>query len=157
MWWSQTNREFDEGHGGPNKQAFRMRVESGRPPGILAYANGETVGWCAVGPREEYGRLQRSRILKPIDGRPVWSIVCFFVKRDWRGKGVASALVAAAIAFAAEHGATLLEAYPVDLAGGGRARAGDIFTGTPGMFAVAGFAEAARRSPRRPLVRRKLV
>lgn len=156
MWWFQTNREFGRAHGEPNRQAFRTRVEAGPPPGILAYAGDEPVGWCAVGPRDGYHRLARSRTLKPVDDRVPWSIVCFFVKRGWRGRGVTAALVEAAMAFAAEHGATLVEAYPVDVADGGRARAGDIYTGTLAMFETAGFYEAARHAPRRPIVRREL-
>ncbi|GAB4327845.1 MAG: GNAT family N-acetyltransferase [Dehalococcoidia bacterium] len=156
MWWFQTNREFAEGHGEPNRQAFRERVLAGPPPGILAYAGDEPVGWCALGPRQGYTRIHRSRTLKPVDDRPAWSIVCLFVKRDWRGRGVAAALVDAATAFAAAHGATLVEAYPVDVVDGARARSGDIYTGTLALFEQAGFDEVARRSPRRPIVRRQL-
>ena len=71
MWWRQTAREFDARKGESNRRAMKRIVTSGRTPGILAYHEGETVGWCSVAPREEFPRLERSRILKPLDDEPV--------------------------------------------------------------------------------------
>jgi GNAT superfamily N-acetyltransferase len=76
-------------------------VRKGPPPGILAYVEGEAVAWCAVAPREAYGQLARSRVLKPIDAEPVWSVSCVFVERAYRRRGVSVALLRAAGKFAA--------------------------------------------------------
>ena len=118
------------------------------------------LGWVSVGPREDYERLEHSRVLARLDERPVWSIVCFVVSRRERGRGVGRALLEAAIDYAEAHGATLLEAYPAD-PGEGRLPAASAYGGTVGMFERAGFAVAATRQapgatrPRR-IVRREL-
>jgi GNAT superfamily N-acetyltransferase len=135
-------------------------VLDGRAPGLIAYRDGEAIGWVSVGPRDDYARLQHSKVLGPIDDTPVWSVVCFVVARRSRGQGVARALLDAAIAYAAAHGATMLEAYPVDT-GDGRVSAATAFKGTLGMYARAGFEVVARRranrtSAERPIVRRAL-
>lgn len=156
MWWRQTSREFSLGAGENNRQALSDLVHAGRIPGLLAYQEGQPVGWCSLGPREEFGRLQRSPILKPVDEQPVWSIVCFFIHRCCRGQGVASRLVEAAVEWAAENGAQIVEAYPKEFEGD-RADAASIFTGTVEMFRQAGFEEVTRRSPTRPILRRQVA
>ena len=130
-------------------------------PGLLAYRDGRAIGWVSLAPREDYERLAYSKVLAPLDDRPVWSIVCFVVSRRSRGKGVAAALLGAAIAYARERGATMLEAYPVD-PGDRRVPAANAFHGTVSMFKRAGFRVAARRqwnesSPVRPIVRLDLA
>ena len=110
----------------------------GRAPGLVAYIGEEAVGWVSLGPRDDYERLRHSRVLAPVDDQPVWSIVCFVVGKQSRGKGIATALLDAAMAYAAEHGATLLEAYPADT-DGGRIPAAQAFKGTLSMFERAGF------------------
>ena len=124
----------------------------------MAYRDGEPVGWVSVGPRDDYARLQHSKVLGPVDDKPVWSIVCFVVARAARGQGVARALLDAAVDYAREHGATLLEAYPVET-DGERVPAANAFKGTLGMFERAGFEVVERRransvSAPRPIVRR---
>ena len=142
------------------ERAVRTTSKERRAPGLVAYRDGEPVGWVSLGPRDDYERLTHSRVLGPIDERPVWSIVCFVVARKARMQGIANALLDAAVDYAAEHGATLLEAYPVETAGE-RIPAANAYKGTLGMFERAGFAVAARRqanraSPVRPIVRRRL-
>ena len=129
----------------------------GRAPGLVAYRDGEPIGWVSVGPRDDYARLQHSKILAPLDDAPVWSIVCFVVARRARGSGVASALLEAAVEYARAHGATLLEAYPVDTSAG-RVSAATAYKGTLHMYERLGFEVVARRqanrtSPERPIVR----
>ena len=126
-------------------------VTSGEVPGIMAYHDGEPVGWCAVAPRSEYPRLSRSRILKPVDDRPVWSIVCLFVAKEYRGMGVSSALISAAVEFVRGKGGSTVEAYPVEP----KKRMPDAFAfhGLVVSFSRAGFMEVARRSETRPLMR----
>ena len=150
---AESNRAVLEG-------ATHALAAEGRAPGLVAYADGEPVGWVSIGPRDDYGRLRHSKVLAPVDDRPVWSIVCFVVARRARRKGIANALLDAAVAYAREHGATLVEAYPVDTAEG-RVSAASAYKGTLGMFERAGFEVAARRranraSPERPIVRRDL-
>ena len=138
-----------------SRAAFRKIVDSGEPPGLIAYAGTEPVGWVAFGPREVYPKLQRSPVMKPVDDKPVWSIVCFVVPPQHRGQGVAHALLRGAIAYAREQGATLLEAYPVDRIG----RLGDetLWFGPKSMYDRAGFEVVARRKAARPVVRRRLA
>jgi GNAT superfamily N-acetyltransferase len=130
-------------------------------PGLIAYRDDQAVGWVSLGPREDYERLAYSKVLAPVDDVPVWSIVCFVVSRKARGKGVAAGLLDAAVEFAREHGATTLEAYPVDTSAG-RVAAANAYHGTLSMFEKAGFEVVERRqwnatSPVRPIVRMSLV
>jgi GNAT superfamily N-acetyltransferase len=129
-------------------------------PGLVAYRDGRAIGWVALAPRTDYARLTTSKILKPVDDTPVWSIVCFVVSKDARRSGVAHALLAAAIAYAADHGATVLEAYPVS-SERGRVSPADAYHGTQSMFERAGFSVVEVRqwnaaSPKRPIMRLEL-
>ena len=129
-------------------------------PGLVAYSDGHVVGWVSLGPREDYQRLAYSKVLAPIDDRPVWSIICFVVGRESRGQGIAGALLDAAINHARASGATTLEAYPTDT-DGGRVPSANLFKGTLSMFMRAGFTVVARRqahatSAPRPIVRLEL-
>jgi len=134
-----------------NKAELKALVDAGRPPGLIGYRGKLPVGWVSLGPREDYARLARSPVMKPVDERPVWSIVCFVVPPEHRHQGVATALLRGAIAYAQKKGVTLLEAYPVDKAKRG---ADDwLWHGAMSMYDKAGFAEVARRKPERPVVR----
>jgi predicted GNAT family acetyltransferase len=113
-----------------------------------------SVGWVSLGPREEYDKLQRSPVMRAVDDQPVWSIVCFVVPSEHRGRGVTKELLVGAIAYAREQGAGILEAYPVDLAVPGHASAP--WFGSAHMFAEAGFEEVARRRDDRPVMRLRL-
>ena len=152
MWWRLTQAEFDRNAGEGNKEAFRRIVDSGPPPGLLAYSETQPAGWCAVAPRETYPRLDRSRILKPVDDTPVWSVVCFFVGRPFRRRGVTVQLLGAAVDYARERGAAVVEGYPVEPRAG---KTADVFayTGLVSAFRQAGFVEVARRSETRPIMR----
>lgn len=111
----------------------------GRPaPGLLAYVDGAPAGWCALGPRRDFARLERSRTIQRLDQVPVWSVVCLVVRAGYRGIGVARALISGAADYAAEHGAPALEAYPIETHGA-RVSAALAFTGTTRLFAAEGF------------------
>lgn len=145
-----------------NRAVLERAVDEldGRAPGLIAYRGGEAIGWVSLGPREDYERLMHSKVLAPIDDKPVWSIVCFVVGRQARGQGVASALLEAAVDYAREHGATLLEGYPVET-DGSRIPSANVYKGTLSMFERAGFEVAERRqwnraTPVRPIVRRRI-
>jgi ribosomal protein S18 acetylase RimI-like enzyme len=133
------------------RRELKRLVHAGTVPGLIGYLDGVPVGWVSLGPREDYAKLKRSPVMKPVDEQPVWSIVCFVVPAPYRGQGVARALLDAAIAYAKKHGAKLLEAYPVDKPG----RSNDDFMwfGAKSMYDDAGFREVARRKPTRPVVR----
>lgn len=152
MWWRLPRAEWEAGKGEGNRRGLEAYVREGRVPGLVAYRRGEPVGWVAVEPREVYPRLARSRTLAPVDGAPVWSITCFFVARPHRGEGLTGLLIDAAVRHARAHGASLVEAYPVEL----RKATGDafVYTGAASTFRARGFEEVARRSPTRPIVRR---
>jgi GNAT superfamily N-acetyltransferase len=127
---------------------------SGRPPGLLAFEGDRAVGWCNLAPRADLAYLARARFLAPVDDLPVWSVPCFYVRRTHRGRGVAGALIQAAVAEARRAGAPALEAYPVDTAIPGHT--GNTFPGTASAFARHGFREVARRKDDRPIMRRYL-
>lgn len=161
-WFRVRNIDFQNSSADTNRRVLEEAVETtateNRSPGLIAYRDGEAIGWVSLGPRDDYERLQHSKILAPIDDKPVWSIVCFVVGRRARGQGVASALLEAAVEYAREHGATLLEGYPAET-DGKRIPSANVFKGTVGMFERAGFKVAERRqfnrtTPVRPIVRR---
>ena len=114
MWWRLKRSEFDQKKGAGTRRALKKLIATGQVPGLLAYAEGEPVGWCSVAPRHDFSALERSRILKPVDDQPVWSVVCFFVARPFRRKGVTQQLLTAAIEYAREQGAKIIEGYPVE-------------------------------------------
>lgn len=154
MWFRLPRSEWSQGKGGKNRRAFRRVVERGPAPGMLAYDGKRPVGWCAFAPREHYSALQRSRSLQPVDERPVWSITCFYVARDWRRRGLNARLLEAACAYAKRRGATILEGYPI--APRKDYPAAWAYVGLQTAFAAAGFKVVARPSRSRAVMRRYL-
>ena len=161
-WYRLRNLDFSNATAESNSAVLEAAVDStaaeDRAPGLVAYRDGEAIGWVSLGPRDDYERLQHSKVLAPVDDAPVWSIVCFVVARRSRGQGVATALLDAAVEYARAHGATLLEAYPVDTSDG-RVPAASAFKGTLTMYERAGFQvvatrQANRTTAPRPIVRR---
>jgi GNAT superfamily N-acetyltransferase len=155
-------QDFTKANPGSNREVLRTAVREQRnAPGLLAYDDGAAVGWVSLGPRSDFERLAHSRVLAPIDDRPVWSIVCFVVGRKSRRQGVAGALLDAAIAYAREQGATMLEAYPAEVPEGRRIPSANAYMGTLGMFERAGFKDVERRQANsttavRPIVRKAI-
>lgn len=155
MWPRLTSRDYNAGRGAGNRRRLRAIVAAGQRPGILAYAAGEPVGWCAIAPRTEYARLSTSRVMAPVDDRSVWSVPCLFVASGWRGRGLPARLLEAAVTFAGLRGARIVEGYPIDTRGK-RTGAAFLWHGTVSSFVRAGFKEVARRSPTRPIMRRSV-
>ena len=153
MWWRAAPREFEKNKGAGNKRAMKKRITAGDIPGILAYYAGEPVGWCSVAPREEFQSLARSRILAPVDDKEVWSVTCLFVRRDFRRRGISARLLDAAARYVAACGGRTVEGYPVDP---GTDKEPDAFMshGLASAFERAKYREVARRSPKRPIMRR---
>jgi GNAT superfamily N-acetyltransferase len=156
MWWRLPRKSYREGIGAGNRRRLRRIVQAGPAPGLLAYDGPRPVGWVAFGPRSDYPVLENSRILQPIDRRPVWSVVCLFVDRDYRRRGVTVGLLEAAARHARRRGARWLEGYPTE-AKGDRLPAAFVWTGLASAFRKAGFREVARRSSSRPIMRRTLA
>ncbi|MFQ5694378.1 MAG: GNAT family N-acetyltransferase [Terriglobia bacterium] len=154
MWWRVSRAQYEKQKGAGNKRALRKIVASGQAPGLLAYAGRQPVGWCSVAPRANFPVLDRSRVLKAVDDKPVWSVVCLFVDKAWRRRGVSVALLRAAADYVRKHGGRIVEGYPVEP----KSRWPDAFlsSGLPPAYRRAGFKEVARRSPTRPVMRRLL-
>jgi GNAT superfamily N-acetyltransferase len=137
-----------------NKTALRAVTTRGGPPGLLAFDGDVAVGWCQLTPRADLPWLDSARNVGRVDDVPVWSLSCFYVRKDHRQRGVTSALIAAALRAAKRAKAPALEAYPVDTAAPNSTS--NLFTGTASTFRRAGFATVAVRSPSRPIMRHDL-
>jgi GNAT superfamily N-acetyltransferase len=155
MYFRQTAREWKENKGGNNRRMMEVKVMAGEEPGLIAYVDGSPAGWISLGPREEFVRLERSKVMRPVDDRPMWSIVCFFVAREHRRSGLTVRLLEAAVEYARGKGATMLEGYPTEPKEGGEV---DLFvyTGLRSAFDRVGFTEVDRRSEKRPVMRLQL-
>ena len=134
-----------------NRARLKALVDTGQPPGLIGYRGKTPVGWISLGPREDYAKLARSPVMKPVDDQPVWSVICFVVPSEYRGQGAAEALLSGAIAYAHERGAKLIEAYPVDKPE--RSNDDAMWFGAKSMYDKADFSEVARRKPHRPVMR----
>ena len=145
QWWRLTAGEYGRATAATSlsiadshRAALRDQCAAEPVPGVVAYLGDQPVGWCGFGPRSAMRRLERSRTIPRVDDLPVWSIVCFSIRVGYRRRGVATALLAGAIDYAAAHGAVGLEAYPTD-PGGTRRDATFSYTGFTSMFEAAGF------------------
>jgi GNAT superfamily N-acetyltransferase len=152
MYWRLPRAQFSAQKGGGTQKALQQLLQSGEIVGLLAYAQGQPVGWCAIAPRERYPVLERSHILKRVDAVVVWSVVCFFVRKAFRGKGVATVLLRAAVAYAGQHGARIVEGYPIEPKTP-RTPTVFVWTGLASAFRQAGFVGVLRRSDTRPTMR----
>lgn len=139
---------------GTNREQLRGLVADGREPGLIAYADGEPAGWVSVAPREDFlPHLERTRVLRPAPGDGVWSVLCFVVRPGFRRRGIAAALLDAAVDFARERGARAVEGHPIDDSRRD-VLAWEAYVGVASMFAGAGFTEIDRRGVR-PVYRRQ--
>ncbi|MDF2626912.1 MAG: hypothetical protein K0R39_743 [Symbiobacteriaceae bacterium] len=151
MSWRLKRKEFDANKGDANKAAMQAMIAAGEVPGLLAYDGTEPVAWCSVAPRSAFPRLEASRMIKLVDDRPVWSVVCFFVAKGYRRQGVTTQLLSAAKAYVKQQGGTTLEGYAnlpnQDLP------APFLWTGIHSAFVNAGFTEVARPSATKAIMR----
>lgn len=154
MWWRLPGKEWSASRTAERRAALGERAAVEPSPGLLAYDDGEPVGWVAVAPRAEHPRIPRSTaIVYEEDVPDCWSVSCFYIRPDHRRQGISTTLLAAAVDHAARHGARTLEAYPVDAAG--RVSSSAMFHGSLSLFTRAGFEEVGRRNGR-PTVRLSL-
>jgi GNAT superfamily N-acetyltransferase len=144
-------KAYTAGWTGENRARLEAQVRSPPAPGLLAYLEGEPVGWCRVGPRETFERLESSRTLTRVDDARVWSLVCFYVHPSAKRRGVATALLEAAVERATAAGAPFLEAY----AAREHHTNVDAYTGYLPMYLAAGFEQVADGG-RRTIVRKRL-
>ena len=158
MWFIVPVREYHAAGRDGNRAAFLDRMDrSPEPFGLVALRDGEAVGWCAAGPRERYVRAIRTPTFSgrdPAEDGSVWMVPCFFVRRDARGRGVALALLEAAVSAARAHGAPAIEGFP--FAGPARRSGGDTQVGVEPLFASCGFAPVRRPSGNRVVMRLEL-
>lgn len=157
MFFRQSGSEFNRKKGTPNRRALRALVDAGEPTGLLAYEEGEAIGWASIAPRCTYTRLRRSPLLVGDPEDPaIWSLLCLYIAPEARGRGVTHTLIAAGCDHARKQGARLLEALPRRSAEG-RSSA-ELYVGTRALFAAHGFkeVEGERRSGGRLVMRRRL-
>jgi len=157
MYWRLNRTDFKQMKGDGTKAALRDMIYKNQTPGLLAFEKDRAVGWCSLGPRESYAALENSRILKRIDDQPVWSIVCFFVAKASRRKGVLSALLHNALRYAKEQNAIILEGYPIDITtpklAGHKLTSPSGCMGIASVFREAGFIEVGRASETQLIMR----
>jgi GNAT superfamily N-acetyltransferase len=140
MWWRRkAGKTWQACKGEPNRADFRALVESGAAHGILAHAEGEPVGWCNIGSRADFPRIEHSRVLQRASRARRWAVACFYIRPDWRRRGVAQLLLDAAVAEAFRRGAEEVEGYPKIYPSAATAPAAFVWTGLPRMFEAAGF------------------
>ena len=158
MWWRlpRGGKLWEESKGAKNKRAFKRLVTTGQACGCLAFAaDGEPVGWCCVGPRADFPRLERVKALQTDWTEHTWSVVCFYIRAGWRHKGVATALLKEAVNVARNNGAKELEAYPVRPKREGADIPGAFaWTGIPQLFEKQGFRNVTPPGRSRDIYRR---
>lgn len=163
QWFKFPRSEWKALDRGAREGLLRAQTECGTPgaeatSGLVAYRDGEPVGWAAVEPRTEYPRLAGMKV--PWAGREedkedpgVWAVTCFVTRKGYRRQGVSRALTAAAVRFARERGARAVEGYPMLVEPGKEYTWGELFVGVRDVFADAGFREVSHPFPRRVVMR----
>lgn len=149
MYWRRPSGGFPDDRLAEDR--LRDVTATSPPPGLVGYLDDVPVGWVALGPREAFPTLDRSRALARVDDTPVWSVNCFVTRVGYRRQGIGDAMLQAAVEYARHLGVTVLEGYPWDAP---TSSAVNLYTGTRGMFT--GFEEVARRRAHRPIVRLNL-
>jgi predicted GNAT family acetyltransferase len=143
--------------GEPNRRAFESLVTSGEVHGVLAFDGKEPAGWCSIGPRGDFPGLERSRVLQTDWTPQTWSVTCFFIPTKHRRKGVATAMLEAAVELARKRGATAIEGYPQKMLASGDPLPGPFaWTGIPALFEKCGF-RRINPGDGRPIYVRELV
>jgi len=156
-WRAENSRAWNEIRGARAKKALKNLIQKGKAHGVLAFADDEPVGWCSFGPRTNFLNLERVRAYKRDDTSDVWSIICFFINRKWRGKGLSLGLLKAAIKAMRKRGVKILEAYPsTTTKDGRRLSASSAWTGPLKIFEKMGFKTVQSTNPLKPLVRLEL-
>ena len=148
---SKSDHEEGKANGG-NKSAMKQLVWNDQPTGLLAFYEDIPIAWCAFSPREDFVRLQKSRVHKPIDDKKVWSVPCTFVKKESRRHGVSVALLKGLVNYAKEQDIKIIEAYPT-IPTQEKLPDGFAWIGLYKSFEKAGFEIIDTTSKHRPMVR----
>ena len=153
MYFRLPKADFEEGKvNNENKNAMKQLVWNNQPTGLLAFCEDLPIAWCAFAPREDFIKLQKSRVHKPIDDKKVWSVPCTFIAKDFRKQGVSVALLKGLVKYAKEKGIKIIEAYPTIPT---QDKLPDAFAwiGLYKSFERAGFKVVDRTSKNRPMFR----
>lgn len=153
MYWRIKRKEMGQLGVKGRRLALKKLTGGTSPPGIIYYDRSTPIAWCAVGPREDFSVLQRSPTLKPVDDRPTWSMVCFFIIEEYRGRGLFREMVKRALDYAKRSGAERIEAYPKEGVESGTWA----YMGIADVYRSLGFREVARRKLDRPVLRMELA
>lgn len=161
MWPVLTAAQWDATTRQQRQEMLRSELAEGPPPGVVAYVDGQAAGWVRIGPRLAQRRLHASRILKsgsehPIDDESVWAVTCFSIRREFRGKGISSALLDAAVEYAKGRGARIVEAYAIATDTRAQTPSNWLYTGAVSTYLKAGFREVARPTANRVVVEKTL-
>jgi GNAT superfamily N-acetyltransferase len=162
QYFKLSNAELDAATRDECAGMLRQQVQANHPaPGVIAYLDGEPVGWCAVEPKAHYERLRRSKIVtegsrEDPDDASVWAVTCFVVRVGFRKKGIGGTLLRAAVDQARELGARVIEGYPVDTAVRAKAPSAELYHGTLSLFTAAGFEVVSRPTRDRAVVALKV-
>jgi len=160
MWPFLRARDWQVLSRGERRDALKEKVVAGPAPGLLAYRGGQAVGWIASGPREQYIRFQLGKTSRPLETdtaetiRATHAVTCFYIRSGHRKGGLMNGLLKAATEHVRAQGATYLDACPIE--SDKPLQWGEGFVGIASVFRRSGFEEIARRSPRRPLMRKTL-
>jgi GNAT superfamily N-acetyltransferase len=156
VFWRLRSKEWSASSPSRNRAMLGSLADRDPAPGLVALRDGRAVGWVGLGPREDFDRLEHSRVRPRLDDLPVWAVVCFVVSKSARGEGLARRLLDAAVEYARKHGAPAIEAYPV-APDGGRVEAAKAYTGVLSMFEAVGFREVQSVESATATVRRTIV
>lgn len=156
-WRNEKGDDWNKIKGPTAKARFKKLVTSGKAHGVLAFVGGEPVGWCSFDKRRDYPKLDRAPSLKCEDADQVWSVPCFFVHKNFRGKGVGTALLRHVLRALKKRGAEIVEGYPVKpYKFGKQIPHAFAWTGTLPMFAGAGFKPVGKKDVGKQRVRTEL-
>ena len=152
MYWRLKRSEYEKNKGAGNKGKMKQLVKQEMLNGVLMYLGREVAGWCSFGPRESFPLLENSRVLAAVDDQPVWSIICFFMAKEFRRQGLSVPFLKYVMSYCKNKGAKIIEAYPI------HADSKDypvVFAhvGFHSSFKKVGFKEVVRRSLTRPVMR----
>jgi GNAT superfamily N-acetyltransferase len=153
MYYRLSKTDYLEGKAGNgNYEAMKELVWQGKPTGLLGLYEGQAIAWCAFAPREDFLKMEKSRVHKRIDNEFVWSVPCFYVDKNFRHYGVSGAMIEGVIKYAAENGIKIIEAYPTIPT---KETLPDIYAwiGFYKSFERAGFKIVDKTSKNRPMVR----
>jgi GNAT superfamily N-acetyltransferase len=152
MYWRIRRKGYDSLKGAETKRKMNNLIENGTIPGILTYQYDKLVGWCSMARRDDFPALKNSRILRKIDDKPIWSVVCFYINKNYRRKGLTVELLKAAKKYVKIKKGKIIEGYPVEPKSGKTADA-FVWTDLASAFLKAGFKGVERRSETRPIMR----